>query len=309
VGYAAAAAQIKWTMEEHFYSRSTGKLKSTSHNSYTVRSQIRKEASSVYSLENEEEDCSQYPTGELSTTQIEYIQAFVDGISLHSSEKIDSTTRAIHWVGSWRMPQSEITVSCSILQPHITLASIGLSQMYAVNANRYATEYSTLNDGDSPKILKTVKYCQVMGKHAIPFVDMLIESKRILRQNVSWNNVVLSLTQPIFCVASDNVVYECKLTHTSCRVMSRTLPESASISVPTSGAHNYTFRCSQLRGGEGTGPSITVHTSGIIQFQGKPHSIKLVTSSFRDCINATMVSNNSMAFLRSLAVLRKFNIL
>jgi hypothetical protein len=296
-------------MEEHFYSRSTGKLKTTSHNSYTAKSQTKKEASSVYSLENEEEDCSQYPTGELSTTQIEYIQAFVDGISLQNAQKIDPATRAIHWIGSWRMTQSDITVSCSILQPHITLASIGLSQMYAINANRYATEYSILNNGDSPKVVKTVKYCQVMGRHAIPFVDMLIESKKIARSTVSWNNVVLSLTQPIFCVVSDNVVYECKLTHTSCKVMSKTLPESASVSIPTSGAHNYTFRCSELRGGEGTGPSITVHTSGIIQFQGKPHSIRLVASSFRDCIDATMSSNNSILFLRSLVVLRKFSIL
>lgn len=296
-------------MEQEFYSRSTGKLKNASHRSYSVRPQSKRETSSVYSVENEEDDSSQYPTGELSATQIEYIQAFVDGMSHKPSVKVDPTTRAIHWVGSWRIPEEDITVSCTILQPHITLASIGLSGMYAVTANKYTNDYAAMNNGDHPKVLKTVKYCQVMGKHSIPFVDMLIDKSYISKSSVSWNNVVLSLTQPIFCVISKGMAYECKLSHGSCKVMSKSLPPSATISFPTSGAHNYTFRCSELRGGGGTGPSITVHTSGIIQFQGKPQAIRLVVSSFKDCIDATMSSTNSMMFLRSLVVLRKIPIL
>jgi hypothetical protein len=296
-------------MEQEFYSRSTGKLKSTSHNSYNVRPQTKKDASSVYSLEREEDDSSQYPTGRLSSTQVHYVQNFVDGMSLWNSEPVDPLTRAIHWIGSWRMTQEDITVSCSILQPHITSASIGLSGVYSIDANRYATEYSLDNDGDCPTILKTVKYCQVMGKHAIPFVDMIIEKGYVSKDKVSWNNVVLSLTQPIFCVVSKDIAYECKLSHESCIVMSKVLPPSATISFPITGAHNYTFRCSELRGGGGTGSSITVHTSGIVQFQGKPQTIKLVTSSFRDCIDTAMSSSSSMAFLRSLVVLRKVSVL
>ena len=296
-------------MEQEFYSRSTGKLKNASHNSYSVKSQTKKDNSSVYSLENDEEDPSQYPIGVLSPTQAEYIQAFVDGMSFDKAQKVDKTLRGVHWIGSWRLSKENITVSCTMLQPHITAASIVLSGMYMVTANRHAYRYASLNDGDSPKVLKTVKYCQVMGKHAIPFVDMLIDNLDISRANVSWNNVILSLTQPIFCVVSDGIAYECKLSHGSCKVMSKTLPSSTTVSLPTSGTHNYTFRCSELRGGGGTGPSITVHTSGIIQFQGKPHAIKFVASSFRECIETTMTSKNSIMFLRSLVVLRKVPIL
>jgi hypothetical protein len=295
-------------MEGKFYSRSTGKLRSTSHNSYVTRLQSGKDASSVYSLEDYEEDSSQYPTGQLSETQAFYIQAFVDGMSSRKCNAIDPTTRAIHWIGSWKTKDGDITVSCTILQPHMTLASIGLTGVYAVNANKYAEEYAMQNDGNSPKVLKTVKYCQILGRHAAPFADMLVEKKYVLKNKISWNNVVLSLTQPMFCVVSDNTVYECKLSHASCKVMAKTIPNSATVSSPTSGAHNYTFRCSALRGGQGTGPSITVHTSGIIQFQGKPDSIGLVASSFKDCIDAVMSSKNSMAFLRSLVELRRVQI-
>jgi len=292
-------------MEKEFYSRSTGKLKATSYRSYSTRTQSKRDASSVYSLEDEEEDYSQYPTKELSPTQAYYLQEFMEGICSRPLEDIDHTTRAIHWVGLWRMRGQEITVSCSTLQPHITLTSVGLSGMHFVTADKHVAEYVAEHDGGGPRVVKTAKYCQVMGKHAIPFVDELIKKGHIRKERVSWNNVVLSLTQPIFCVASEDILYECKLTHTSCKIMGKTLPSSATISPPTSSGHNYTFRCSQLRGGGGTGPSITVHTSGIIQFQGKPHAIRLVVSSFRECIDATMASTNSMAFLRSLVVLRK----
>ena len=233
---------------------------------------------------------------------------FMDAICCTDSSQIDACTRSIHWMSSWRLDAHDITVSCTILQPHITNCNIGLSGMTYMQAKWYSDKYFSSDESRSPALIKTIRYCQALGKYAIPFVEQLLENGAIKSDRVSWNNTILSQTQPIFCVVSQEKAYECKLTHTSCKIMSESHPESVTVSHPVKGGQNFTFRCSALRGGGGTGPSMTVHTSGVIQYQGKPQFISLVASSFRDTIVAVMTSANSMRFLKSLALIRTFDL-
>jgi len=80
------------------------------------------------------------------------------------------------------------------------------------------------------------------------------------------------------------------------------------ISHATSTGHNFTFRSSSLRGGGGTGPSITIHVSGTMQYNGSPLCIKEVTGVFKRCLDETMNSSSAMRFLRSLCIIREIPI-
>lgn len=91
-------------METNFYSRATGKLKQTSSNSFTDVKRSKQDGSTIYSIEDDEEDSLQYPMGELSRTQLKFIQSFVRSITSDPSIEIDPITRGIHWIGSWSSP-------------------------------------------------------------------------------------------------------------------------------------------------------------------------------------------------------------
>lgn len=305
---AANAADAKANMEHHFYSKATGKLRKSSHNAYSTKHHSKKDETSVYSLENDDEDYSQYPTGTLSSTQYKFIKIFIEAITSRQNVDIDSNVRGIHWIGCWKSSDKSITVSCSLIQPHITTVSVGLSGMSHSNAEMHARAHFSIDNLELPSIVKTTKYCQLMGKFAAPCADVLVNKGLISKQKTSWNMVVLSLTQPIFCVIYEDTAYECKLTHASCKVIAECLPESTTISFPTTGGHNVAFRSSLLRAGGGTGPSITVHAAGTIQYQGKPESIGIVTAAFKECIDVAMSSGNTMKFLRSLGIIRKISI-
>lgn len=292
-------------MESKFYSKATGKLRQSSHSSYSNKPYPKRDQSSVYSLENEEDDCAQHPVGQLSISQKRYIEIFMNSISLRDDIQIDSQLRAIHTIGSWKSEDLETTVVCTMIQPNITTVTASLYGITYEVAQKYSEEYSSLGYFEKPTIVKTTRYCQVLGKYAALFVDRLIKDGRIKESRTTWTIIVLGLTQPIFHVMNSNIAYECKLTHASCKVISEYLPQSTTMSFPTSGGQNFAFRSSELRAGNGTGPAITVHTAGTIQYQGKPDSIGMVTSAFRDCIDTVIASQGSMKFLRSLAVLRK----
>jgi len=246
--------------------------------------------------------------GQLSPSQKKYIEIFMNSISLRDDIQIDSNLRAIHTIGSWKSEDFKTTIVWTMIQPHITTVTVSLYGITSDIAEKYSEEYSSLGYFEKPTIIKTTRYCQVMGRYAALFVDRLIKDSKIKESRSTWSIIVLGLTQPIFHVMNENIAYECKLTHASCKVISEYLPKSATISFPTTGGQNIAFRSSELRAGNGTGPAITVHTAGTVQYQGKPDSLGIVVSAFRDCIDTVIKSPGSMKFLRSLAILRKIQI-
>lgn len=284
-------------MEGEFYTRATAKLKKSSQFSFATNKSKKRDGSSVYSIDGNPEDYTQYPMGCLTTTQKLYLTTFIESFCKQKDIKLDNEVRSIHKVGLWKFPNSKITVSCTILQPNVTNTTIVMSGITMSQAKRYSKMYFSQDESQSPAIIGTVKWCQVLSRHAIPFMDKLIESKILLKQNASLNNIALSKTQPIFYVCKENSLYECRLTHASCQTMAEVSSGDSTSTPPATGAHNYTFRSNSLRGGEGTGPSITIHSTGIIQYQGRPEHIKVVVSSFRKCIDDAMLSNLSAKFI------------
>ncbi len=292
-------------MESQFYTRPTGKFKNVHPSSYGSKNYPKKDQESVYSLENYEDDYSQHPTGELSKTQIRFIKDFLKAMLNKDDVTVDPHCRSIHWIGTWRLEESDLTISCSLIQPHITACTIGLSGMTYSTADIFAKRFFSGDGLGSVSLLRVTKFCQALGKYSIPFSDMLLERNLIKREKIQYSNVVLSKMQLMFCVIQDDIAYECKMTHASCKIISDYYSDIANISHPTSTSHNFAFRSPKLRAGRGTGPSITVHTSGSMQYNGNPSAISEVTKCFKDCIFNIMESKNAMKFLRSLSITRE----
>ncbi len=295
-------------MEERFYTRPTGKLKSVHPSSFGSRDYPTKDKDSVYSLQSYENDYSQYPLGKLSPTQLAYISKFVASVTGSNDVSIDPNIRSIHWIGTWNCPDSDTTVSATILQPHITACNISLAGVTYGTAQMYANSLYSESMSLKPSIMSNTKYCRAMGKMSIPFVDSLIEMNYVNLQKVNYTNIVLSQTHLIFCIAQGQKIYECKLTHASCKIIDESGPPYMNVSHPTSTGHNFAFRSESLRDGNGTGPSITVHTSGTMQYQGSPNSISEVASCFNKCIRHVMESRYNNRFLRSLCIIRDLDI-
>jgi hypothetical protein len=129
-----------------------------------------------------------------------------------------------------------------------------------------------------------------MGKYSIPFADTLLANNVISQQKVTISNILISKTQPVFCVCYRRMLYECGLLYLSCKMITEFASNTSTSTPPPSEGHNYALRYSAIRGGRVTGPSFTVHTSGIIQYQGDPDCIGIVVSSFSNCIDISMES-------------------
>lgn len=292
-------------MENQFYTRPTGKFKSVHPSSYGSKDYPKKDQESVYSLESYEDDYSQHPMGELSPTQMRFIKDFLRAILSAEDVEIDPFSRSIHWVATWRQKENDLTISCSTIQPHITACTMGLSGMTHSTAEIFAKRFFSKGETGFPSLLKVTKFCQALGKYSIPFSDVLLERKLIKQEKVQYSNVVMSKMQLMFCVIQSETAYECKMTHASCRIIADSDLGFANISHPTTTSHNFAFRSPRLRAGSGTGPSITVHTSGSMQYNGSPSAISEVTKCFRQCLCGIMESKNSMKFLRSLCIVRE----
>ena len=132
----------------------------------------------------------------------------------------------------------------------------------------------------------------------------MLERKVISPSNANWSNIVFSNTQLVFVVIVENTAYECVLTHTSCNIMSKIPVENVIISPPKTGSQSYSFRNLSITYGKGSGPSITVHRSGTMQSQGRPEHVRLVTKSFRNCLEAVMSSPSAHRFISSLGIIR-----
>lgn len=292
-------------MESRFYSRATGKSKKGTHNAFGETHYKAKDSSTVYTIDDDDTiDFRQYPMGILSTTQKRYIESFLQGISSSTIVNIDSEQRAIHWIGFWISIDKTTMISCTLVQPHISNAIVHLYKTSVNMVRTHSSERFPPTDRGSPSISVPRKNPQIQGKFAIPLADSLIEADLLEIPNISWSNIVLTETEPLFIITNFDGTYECKLTHESCAIMKRTAPSEVGIVSPTSNSQNYTFRSRNLTGGEGTGPSITVHKFGTLQYQGKPESASAVAKCFKDCIYAVMESELVSLFVNSLALVR-----
>jgi hypothetical protein len=122
---------------------------------------------------------------------------------------------------------------------------------------------------------------------------------------VTWSNLIIGQTQPIFTIISPHGSYECSLTFNSCLILDEASSDSVNVIHPTSETLNFTFRSSLVANRDGEGGHMTVHGSGIIQCQGNPIYIRETMTSFRECIMSAMSSRYASRLVNSLNVVRK----
>lgn len=307
---AANAANInRSTMssgKEEFYTYATKKLRKGSYKAFGETQSEQRSGSTVYTLNNNEEDNNiQYPMGALTTTQEKYIGAFLRGITGNADVTIDTNIRNIHTIGIWKLDTPHVTISCTLLQPNITTASAHLRYSNIDSIMDHIRTRFPSSEHGQPSVKKPRKNVQVFGRFTIPLSDSLIEHKLLRQDQISCSNIVLSNTQPIFVVVTDDGVYECRLTHASCNIMMKTCRSSeVGISPATQSSQNYSFRSRNITEGIGTGPTITIHRSGTLQYQGKPDTAYAVSSCFRGCIMSVMLSRHASQFINSLCIIR-----
>lgn len=295
-------------MSNQFYSRATGKLSKSTHGSLTEIKKSKRDGSTIYSIDDDEDDSSQYPLGTLSLTQLKHIQEFVRSLSGNETIEIDPHTRGIHWVGMWHVPDDNATISCSFLQPHVTACLVSPKKTSYRAVKMHSDLYFVQQDKGYPDVRSTGTSCQLFGKYSIPLMDSLIENNIVRKEMVTWSNLIIGQTQPIFTVVSPNGAYECSLTFNSCLVLDEASPDTVNIAHPTSETLNFTFRPSMVANRDGEGGHMTVHGSGIIQCQGSPIFIRETMTSFRECIISTMTPKYASRFMNSLNVVRKISI-
>lgn len=289
--------------ESQFYSRATGKFQKSHRSFYTAAQPPKKSTSSVYSIENAEDDTAQYPLGILSPTQAKVLRDFISSMTLNPSPEIDYYSRSIHRVGVWKFPDT--TVVCTLVQPNVTTATTGFRGVTYDTISSYASMFAELGNVERPGVSKTTTWSQCMGRYSMPFADSLVRGGIVDESYITHTNVVLSQTQPIFCVVQGNSCFECRLSHASCGILSELKMDCVNISPPTSNGHNYAFRSPNIRSGTGTGPSVTIHSSGIMQYQGSPLRVAEVLSCFRLCLENVLTSKSAGRFVCSLVMIRK----
>lgn len=289
-------------MDTQFYSRATGKLRRASHTEFGTTSVRRSSASTVYTLDDAVSTTRQYPMESLSHSQKKYIESFLQGMTHSEKVEVDANTRGIHWIGLWLSLDSTTIVSCSTVQPHVSNGMVHMSGIGKQEIINHAAIHFNETDHGKPSITTPCKNPQLHGKFAIPLADSLISHSLVNSSQVSFNLVVFSQMQPIFTVCNEHGTYRCRLTHNSCRIMCATCPENIGIVGPTSSGQSYSFRSRNIIGGSGTGPCLTVHISGTLQYQGKPDSAYEIGKCFKECLESIMNSSSSGRFINSLAV-------
>lgn len=295
-------------MATDVYSYTSKKLKAGSQYAFGETYSVGKAPSTVYTIDTEEEAASrQYPTGTLSPTQRKHITGFLKGITQDDNVEIDVSRRAIHTIGSWTTPNKQILVTCMMVQPNIANGTVHLQGISAAAVHSHSSIIFPTTDGKGPSISTPNHNPQIQGKYAILLADSLIEHGLVRFDKVSWSLLVLSQTQPIFIVSSPDGMYECKLTHDSCRLLDENAPERVGVSHSRSTSQSFSFRSKNHSIGGGSGPSITIHRSGTLQYQGKPQHAYIVGNCFKQCLDATMHSASSGRFIRSLGIIKKLS--
>jgi hypothetical protein len=284
------------------YTRGTGRLSKAPHGIYSDSNKINKATSTIYSVESSDDLSRQYPLGCITPTQRLLVSSFIHGLCNIENPEIDSARRAIHTVGTWR--QTDTTVFCTAVQPHVTNAIIHIKGVPTAYVTKSKDDYIAVVGGAEPSLNTSTGCPQPQGALAVPFTDYMLARNVLSESNVQWSNTVLSKTQVVFIVVSGTSAFECVLTHRSCAIMARNQPEDAVILPPSSRSESYSFRRLSLTHGKGSGPSVTVHRSGTMQYQGGRKFIYSLMSNFRSCIDKTMSSQHSSMFISSLAVTR-----
>jgi hypothetical protein len=302
---AALAALFKCTMDTSYYTYSTKKLRKGSHQAFGETYTRAKSASTVYTIESDDEtNIEQYPTGSLSQTQQQFIESFLQGITQASNIDISTNFRAVYSIGSWVSPDKTLLVSCSLLQPNIATGTVHLKGITINTVREHSSVTFPVYDGKGPSISVPNFNPQIQGKYAIPLADSLIQNGLVRRDLVSWSLMVLSQTQPIFVVSSSSGIYECRLTHDSCTILEEVAPSHVGVSHSRSTSQSFSFRNKMHASGGGSGPSITIHRSGTLQYQGKPENAYKVAMCFKECIYAAMESRSVHRFVNSLGIIR-----
>jgi hypothetical protein len=303
-------------MTDELYTRTTGKLKKTTHSAFGDTYERKKGTSTIYTLGDDDDNSEQHPTGTLSPTQKRFIESFLQGITHSSNVDVDLHTKAIHWIGFWTSQDKSTILSCSILQPDVRNAMAHLSRVETESIKTH--ESKAFPFGDMGKSIVSAprrgsqtysgysRPLQANGRYAAPLIDSLIQNKILEPMSVSWGLLLLSGSQPIFILSNDKGTYECRLTHDSCAIMASSAPSNVGIVPPSLKSKNYSFRSRDISGG-GTGPSITINVSGTLQYQGKPDSAYSVGKCFKESIESVMASSFAPRFIKSLAILREMS--
>lgn len=317
MAYAAIAAISKvFNMTDELYTRTTGKLKKSTHSAFGDTYEKKRGTSTIYTLGDDDDNSEQHPTGTLSPTQKKFIESFLQGITHSSNVDIDLHTKAIHWIGFWTSQDKSTILSCSILQPDVRNAMAHLSRVEPETVKTHESRAFPLGDmgksiistqrRGSQSYLGYSRPLQANGRYAAPLIDSLIQNRVLEPISVSWGLLLLSGSQPIFILSNENGIYECRLTHDSCAIMATNAPDNVGIVPPSLKSKNYSFRSRDISGG-GTGPSITINVSGTLQYQGKPDSAYSVGKCFRESIESVMTSTSAARFIKSLAILREMS--
>jgi hypothetical protein len=284
------------------YTRGTGRLSKAPHGIYADSSKINRATSTIYSVDGSDELSRQYPLGCITDTQRALVSSFISGLCNIENPEIDSLRRAIHTIATWRQPGT--TVFCTAVQPHVTNAIIHIKGVPTAHITRSKDDYIAVVGGAEPSLNTHTGCPQPQGALAVPFTDYMLARKTISESNVQWSNTVLSKTQAVFIIVSGQSAFECVLTHRSCAIMARNPPHDAIILPPSSKSESYSFRRLSLTHGKGSGPSVTVHRSGTMQYQGGRAYIHSLMSNFRSCIEHVMSSQQSSMFVSSLGITR-----
>lgn len=294
-------------MSDQFYSRATGRLSKSTHGSFTEIKKSKRDGSSIYSIEDDGDDSSQYPTGSLSQTQVKYIQEFVRSLAGDDDIEIDPSIKGIHWIGIWYANNDNVTISCSFKQPDITNCTITVRGASSRLAQLYAKQFFIDPDIGHPSIKPTATSYQVLGKYSIPFTDSMVQHGHLKSHNVDQNYVIIGQTQPVFTVISSTGAHECTLTYNSCLILDEVSSDDVNVTHPTSETLNFTFRSLTVADRDGEGGHMTVHGSGIIQLQCHPRYIKETMTCFKECILSAMRPQYSFKFINSLNVVRRID--
>jgi len=313
-------------MESQFYTRTTGRFRHATRDSFGERSRTHDNESVSYIFSEESaEETQQYPLPDLSVSQRKFIESFLRGISMYDHLSIDPQCRAIHPIGVWLQDDGTRIVTCSVPQPRLSNATVHLSKVKMKTIKEHSNKYfsssitSTSTGTDTrvvgtegtqgtevtgtPSIYLSVKNPRLMGRFAIPLADSLIHHRVVDESSVKWSNVVLSKMQPVFVVAGASGVSKCRLTHASCSIMLALAPSHVGITSPVGTAQNYSIRSKDVVTDHGTSSSITIHRMGTLQFQGRPEYTMVVGRCFKSTIDAVMASASSARFLNSLALI------
>lgn len=78
----------------------------------------------------------------------------------------------------------------------------------------YSKTYFFPDDSMRQRIINCVKYCQILSRYDVPFVNRLVEAGILDISSTCLNDIAMSKTQPIFSLCHEKTIYECKLRHT-----------------------------------------------------------------------------------------------